>query len=174
MPKENIDNSANSELVLELVEVLKKEASLFETFLELLERQQKALVKNDVESLNAVTEEQRHRVIEAGILAKKREGIIGELSLKNGMKENLTVSNLIEAVSGGQARVLEQIRDVILELNERIHKVRNQNEMLIDRSREIIMKTMEMLARVSMPDDKYHSEGKIKAMQTSLTLDRRI
>jgi hypothetical protein len=174
MPKENIESSSNSELVLELIDVLKREASLFETFLELLEKQQKALIKNDVKSLDLITEEQRHRVIEAGILGKKRENIIGELSLKEGTRENLTVSKLIEAVSGGQARVLEQLREIILDLNEKISKVRNQNEMLINRSREIIMKTMEMLARVKMPEDNYHSEGKTKTTQTSLALDRRV
>lgn len=173
MPKELNEKSSNAELVLELIEVLKKEASLFETFLELLERQQKALVGNDVSELNEITDVQREKIVESGILAEKRETLTRELANKQGTIENLTISRLIESVSTGQATVLDQLRKTLLDLNERIVKVRSQNEMLINRSRENMMKTMELLGRFKVPNGNYHSKGKMNSIQTNLALDRR-
>ena len=71
MPKTIIEQSSNSELVHELIEVLKEEASLFETFLELLEEQQKALVKNDLNGINRITELQREKAVSSRRLSKR-------------------------------------------------------------------------------------------------------
>ena len=173
MPNELIEKSSNSELIMELIGTLNKEASLFETFLELLEKQQKALVENDVSSLNYVTERQREKIIEGGILARKREEVIGKLALEHSMTGDLTIGKLIESVASGQATVLEQIRGTILDLNEKIGKVRSQNEMLINRSRENIMKTMELLGRFKISSNNYQKKGKIEKIQTNILLDRR-
>lgn len=173
MPKELMGNSSNSELVMQLIGVLNKEASLFETFLELLEKQQKALVKNDMDTLNEITEFQREKIIEASILAKKRKSLASQLSPGKGGEMSLTISKLIKMVSDGQAGLLDRLRSTILELNEKISKVRSQNEILINRSRENIMKTMELFSRIKAPDENYHGEGKRNSSQTNLALDRR-
>ncbi|SYZ73584.1 hypothetical protein TRIP_C30021 [Candidatus Zixiibacteriota bacterium] len=174
MPKEFTDKSSNSELVQDLIEILKKEASLFETFLELLEQQQEALVRNDLTAINNVTERQREKIIEAGILSRKREMIVGLIADDYDSRGNLTVSRLVEIATSGQAEILTRLRETILELNDRIAKMRSQNEFLIDRSREIIMKTMELLARLKTPDDGYRNRGESSPSQTNLALDRRV
>jgi Mg2+ and Co2+ transporter CorA len=173
MPNQIIGNSSNSELVQELISVLKKEASLFGTFLELLEGQQKALVNNDAAALNKITEVQREKVVESGILAERREEITRRLSSEQSLAENLTISRLIDTVSPGQATVLEQLRDTILDFHEKIGKLRSQNEMLICRSRDSIMKTMELLGRFKMRDGNYHRKGRKNSAETNVALDRR-
>ncbi|RKX29402.1 MAG: hypothetical protein DRP46_07195 [Candidatus Zixiibacteriota bacterium] len=173
MPKKNNENSSNSELVRELIETLEKEAALFETFLELLEQQQKALVENDIIMLNRMTECQREKLIETGNLARKRETIISRLTAEESMTGDLTISKLIESVSPGQANMLEILREMILDLNEKILKTRSQNEMLINRSRENIVKTMELLGRFKVPGNNYGGEGKMNTVQTNIALDRR-
>jgi FlgN protein len=173
MPKEIIEDSSNSELTWELIEILEKEASLFETFLDLLEQQQEALVRNDVNRLNEITEMQKEKLVHAGQLSKSREELIRRLSELGKAPQNATISRLVESASSGQTTMMEQLRETILELNEKIIKVRTQNEMLINRSRENIMKTIELLGRIKMPDDQYHNEGRRNAVQGSLALDRR-
>jgi len=173
MPKELSGNSSNSELAMQLIGVLNKEASLFETFLELLEKQQKALVKNDMDALNSVTETQREKIIEANILTKKRENLIAQFTPGEGADEDFSISRIIKLVSDGQAGVLERLRSIILDLNEKMMRVRTQNEMLINRSRENIMKTMELFSRIKAPDNGYREAGKRNSSQTSLAWDRR-
>ena len=173
MPNRINENSSNSELVEELIEVLKKEASLFETFMELLERQQEALVRNDTAALNEITELQREKTIESRILTRQREEITGRLASEQSGTENLTVSRLVASAPPGQAGILERLRETILDLNEKISKIRLQNEMLINRSRENIMKTMELLGRIKVPKNGYHEKGKINIPPSNLALDRR-
>lgn len=173
MPTEVLENSSNSELVLELIEVLEREASLFETFLELLERQQEALVKNDVDTINEITLIQREKTMESTALSRRREELVKELSSDGSVAENLTISRLIATVSSGPAAELARLRDSILGLNAKIDRVRSQNCMLIDNSRKNIMKTMEMLGRIRRPDNGYHKEGQAARTDVNVALDRR-
>nr|MBN2276236.1 flagellar protein FlgN [candidate division Zixibacteria bacterium] len=173
MPKENIENSSNSELIRELVETLKREASLFESFLELLEQQQQALIENNLNALKETTERQRERVIESGILARKRELLTRQLAEEQNITGDVTVSRLMELVLPGQATTLELLRDTIIDLNGKIMKIRSQNELLINHSRETIMKTMELLGRFKSPSGNYQGKGKMESSQTTLALDRR-
>ena len=173
MPTEVHENSSNSELVLELIEVLEREASLFETFLELLERQQEALVKNDVDVINDVTLKQREKTMESVALSRRREELVKELSSDGSVADNLTISRLIATVSSGQAVELARLRDNILGLNDKIEKVRSQNGLLIDNSRKNIMKTMEMLGRIRRPENGYHKEGLAAKVDVNVALDRR-
>lgn len=174
MPKSITEQGSNSELVHELVEILMEEASLFETFLKLLEEQQIALVKNDLDGINRITELQREKAVASRRLIKRRETVIGQLASDGASREDLTISKLMATVSSGQAVVLGQLRNSILDLNEKITKVHNQNAMLIDRSRENIIKTMELLRRISAPDTSYQNGGKVGSLHNNIALDRRV
>jgi len=173
MPNQFNEDSSNSELVLELIKVLKKEASLFETFLELLDQQQQVLVKGDIEELNRLTELLREKSINSAILAKKREEIIRRLSSETNLAEDLNVSKLIESIPAGQASMLDQIRETILDLNEKISRRQSQNKMLINRSRDNIMKTIQLISQLGKPGDNYQRGGKTNSPPNRLTLDRR-
>ena len=174
MPNIITEKSSNSQLVYELIEILKEEASLFETFLDLLEKQQRALVKNDLEEINRITGLQREKAVMSRRLIKRREDVIGKLTLDGASSEDITISRLIESVASGQAIVLGQLRNSILDLNNKITRVRNQNAMLINRSRENIVKTMELISRIGAPDTSYQSQGKVESMRTNIAVDRRV
>jgi len=173
MPNTIIEKGSNSKLVYELIEILKEEASLFETFLDLLEKQQKALVKNDLDEINRITGLQHDKAMESRRLINRREDVIGKLTLDGASSEDLTISKLIESVASGQAIVLGQLRNSILDLNEKITKVRNQNAMLINRSRENIVKTMELISRIGAPEASYQSKGRVESTRTNIIVDRR-
>jgi hypothetical protein len=174
MPKFNNDNYSRSEVVSELITILKKEASLFETFLELMEQQQSALVQNNIDELNRITDLQRVTVIESRLLSKHRDEIIEKLSLEETWDGDINITQLINSVSSGQALILGQLRDSILELNDKIMRVRTQNKMLIDRSRDNIAKTVELIGNICTPEGAYENGGKKAPQQTSLALDRRV
>jgi len=174
MPNIITEKSSNSQLVYELIEILKEEASLFETFLDLLEKQQRALVKNDLEEINRITGLQREKAVMSRRLIKRREDVIGKLTLDGASNDDLTISRLIDSVASGQAIVMGQLRNSILDLNDKITKVRNQNAMLINRSRENIVKTMELISRIGAPNSSYQRQGKGESMRTNIAVDRRV
>ena len=161
-------------MINRLIEILGREAALFESFLQLLEQQQKALVENDADELNRVTVLQREKLIESNILNKQREDILENIRADNAITEDLTVMRLLAMVDQNQADQLSLLRKSILLLNDKILKTRNQNAMLLNKSRHYIQRMMEMLSRVGKTDNGYSSKGTEKNTSMTIALDRRV
>jgi flagellar biosynthesis/type III secretory pathway chaperone len=156
-----------------LLDIISREATLFESFLHLLDRQRDCLVRNDTEHLAELTELMREKVIESQLLNDQREQIIRELKAAKAIDGDLTVSRLLEILDAQEAGQLQTLRDTILDLNKRITVTRQQNEMLLDRSRGYIQKTLELLAQLEEPTGVYLPGGTPTTTNASLVVDRR-
>lgn len=159
-------------MVDNLIDIIGREAALFESFLELLKRQQRALVEHDLEELNRVTALQREKLQLSRQLNAERERVLVEIKRTNAIEGDLTVSRLLDMVDRNRAGQLSELRDSILALNDQITKTRNQNAMLLNRSREYIRKTMEMLSHIASPRTTYSASGG-QAGQGTVAVDRR-
>ncbi len=67
-------------MVNQLVKIIKCEAALFESFLDLLAQQQTMLIKNDSEGLNRITAEQQEKTVESRRLSSEREKLVDEIN----------------------------------------------------------------------------------------------
>lgn len=161
-------------MINKLVEIIGKEAALFEIFLNLLEQQRDMLVKNDTVGLNEVSDRQREKLVESQILNKEREELIEKIKINNSIEGDLTVSRLIDLVDQNQAEQLSQLRRIINELHEQISGVRNQNAMLVNRSREYISRLMDMLSKVNSPPETYSKSGVNYQTTHAVGVDRRV
>jgi len=160
-------------MVDRLIDILGKEAALFESFLELLERQRELLVKDDVEELNKITDLQREKLVESRILNRQREELVEKIKVANAIEDDLNVTRLLEMVDKGRADQLAKLRNLILNLSEKITTTRNQNAMLLNQSREYIAKTMEMLSRIQSPSGAYAPRDDRKQRMANVAVDRR-
>ncbi|MDD3732102.1 MAG: flagellar protein FlgN [candidate division Zixibacteria bacterium] len=161
-------------MVNKLIEIISKEAALFESFLELLERQKEMLVANDLKGLNEVVECQREKLIESKLLNKQREELVAAIKASRAIDGDLTVTRLLKLVDENQASRLTQLRDIINSLNEKITDARNANAMLLNHSREFIARTMEMLSKINNPDNIYARDGRNEKQGSNIMVDRRI
>ena len=157
-----------------MIDIISKEAALFESFLELLERQKEMLVANDLDGLNEVVQRQREKFIESKLLNKQRENLVTAIKTSRDIEGDLTVTRLLKLVDEDQANRLSQLRDVIYSLNEKITDTRNTNAMLLNRSREFIAHTMEMLSKINNPDNTYARTGLSAERGSNIMVDRRI
>ena len=157
-----------------LIEIIGREAAVFESFLELLEKQQEALVKNDLESLKDVTDRQREKLVESQLLNKQREELVEKIKEVNRISGDLNVSRLLELVDKDRADRLSRLKNSITALNDKITEVRNQNALLLNRSREYIFKTMEMLSRINHPESTYSATGGQSHSEANVVMDRRV
>lgn len=157
----------------QLIDILGREAALFESFLQLLEDQQHALLNNDAEELERITVRQRKKLSESKALQDERENVIGSIKEDNSIEGDVTVTRLLDMVDRSQAEVLTRLRDAILNVNERILTTRNQNAMLLNKSREYIRRMMKMLSQVGDPTPVYSSEGVEQGRRLNVVVDRR-
>ncbi|MEK7775175.1 MAG: flagellar protein FlgN [Candidatus Zixiibacteriota bacterium] len=161
------------ELVNKLIELLGREATLFEAFLGLLDRQTEMLVSNDIKGLNEVTERMRERLVESQLINRQRIELVERIRVANAIDGDLNVSRLLDIVDDQQADQLQRLRSLILDLNDRIGVSRSRNELLLNRSRMYIARMMEMLAKVGKPEENYTANGPRQAADLHLALDRR-
>lgn len=161
-------------MINELIDIIGKEAGIFESFLELLERQQQMLVENNLEGLNRVTDLQREKLVQSQLLNKQRLELVESIRAANHIEGDLNVSRLLEIVDQDQADRLLKLQQSILSLNDKITDTRNQNAMLLNRSREYILKTMEMLSKINNPDSTYTTSGVPREQNLSVAVNRRV
>lgn len=160
-------------MINKLIDIIGREAAVFESFLSLLEKQQRMLVENNVDGLNEVTDLQRELMVKSQILNNQRLDVISQIKETQNIDGDLTVSRLIKLVEETQANRLSELRDSILNLNEKINKTRNSNAILLNRSREFINHTMEMLSKISAPQAGYNSSGSSNSNNSNVMVDRR-
>lgn len=157
-----------------MIDIISREAALFESFLELLERQKEMLVANDLDGLNEVVQRQREKLIESKLLNKQRENLVAAIKTSRDIEGDLTVTRLLKLVDEDQANRLSQLREIIYNLNDKITATRNTNALLLNRSREFIAHTMEMLSKIKNPDNTYARTGRNVERGSNIMVDRRI
>lgn len=160
-------------MVNQLIEIISREATLFESFLELLERQKQMLLTNNLDGLNEITERQHEKLAESRILNKQREELVAEIKASNAIDGDLTVTRLLTLIDHNQAERLRQVRDIIVELNERITETRNSNAMLLNQSREFVSRTMMMLSKLQNPQPTYRGNSRDAEPAHAVAVDRR-
>ena len=122
-------------LIVELVEVIQKEICSFQRLLEVLEQEQQALVHHEVEALESALEGKRGPIVEAAELEAERMRIVEQLSaVLQEDPSSLSLKRLIERVQGPQSERLGEMRETLIELQEKIRTVNRHNTLLIKQS----------------------------------------
>jgi hypothetical protein len=116
---------------------------------------------------------QREKVVESQLLNRKREELVSEIKSANSIEGDLNVSRLIDLVDEDQGSRLLQLRSIKGGLNSKINLVRDQNALLLNRSREYIARTLELLARINNPNTNYTQDGAPAKNGASVAVDRR-
>jgi len=159
-------------MINRLIEIISKEAALFETFLHLLQKQKEMLVSNDLTGLTDVTRQQQQKLMESRELNRQREDLVEAIKAANAIEGDLTVSRLLDLVDQAQADRLLHLRDVIVGINDQITAARNTNAMLVNQSREFIARTMAALAKINSPGGTYAPSG-MESGDGNVVVDRR-
>ncbi len=160
-------------MINKLINVISREAALFESFLELLEDQKKMLVKNDIDGLKRNTETQRQKISESQHLNDERLELIESITVINQIDGDVTVARILEFADQSQAIQLSRLRELILEVNARITEARNSNVMLLNQSRDSISQMVTMLAKINAPEHIYDCNGKSVGKMSAIAIDRR-
>ena len=161
-------------MINQLIDIISREALLFESFLELLEQQKAALVANNLPELNHLTRLQQEALAQSRKLDDERVRVVAAIKAERQFDGDLTVSRIIALANSEQASRLTELRELLLGLNDRILEVRNTNAFLINESRELISRTMTMLSRGKQSDATYTRDAARDERRRSVALDRRI
>jgi len=160
-------------MIDELIDIIGKEAVLFESFLELLERQKQVLVANRVDDINQITAELQEKLSESRVLNRKREQVVARLKADNAIAGDITITRILSIADEDRGARLAHLRDVIVGLNTKINNARNTNALLLNQSRQFVEKTMSLLAKMHTPEPAYARKMAESDSARAVLLDRR-
>lgn len=169
----NVDGTIEK-LLDGLISVIGDEAQVFETFLDLLERQQRALVDNNLDELHMVTSRLQQVVLQSQQLEKFRSDTVEEIRRRGGAETDMTVSQICDMADTGRSGQLRTLRETVLNLYSQIEEMRMRNGLLVRQSMEQIRNTMEMIGRIPAQKEIYQSQGSLSKEFTPVGVDRRI
>jgi flagellar biosynthesis/type III secretory pathway chaperone len=170
----NIVDTAMEKLLDRLITVIGDEASLFEKFLELLERQQQALITNDSDELKTLTARLQQVVAQSQRLEKERLDTIEQIRQNRNSETDLNVRQICDMADSARSNQLHAFRETILGLYGRIEETRMRNGLLIEQSLEQIQNTIEMIGRIPAKKDTYRKHGGLSGDFNRLGVDRRV
>ena len=130
----------------ELLEVVGAEIRLFDRLFELVQQEQRAIVADDRQGLEASVGAQQQVAEQAQLLEGRRRQVVERLSRRLAMNPGqVRLERLIEAVKGESGAELARMRQTLLELCDKIRSVGEHNAFLIRQSMRYTERCLDIL-----------------------------
>ena len=123
------------ELITELITVVNEEVRLFHALLEILGQEQRAIVNDDLPAIEEAANAKRELVVDASAAELRRQELVRDLS--EGLDvapDQVDLAKLIEGIDDRHGKQLTQMRETLLELNQKIRTTNANNAFLIRQS----------------------------------------
>ena len=150
-------------LIEELIIILKQEQELYESLIPIAEEKTRIIIKNDLESLQEITEKEQHAVEKVNTLEKKREETITNIGTV--ISRDPSVLNIQTIIKFLEKQPKEQkelsiIHDNLKKAIHRLMEINNHNKSLIEQSLEMIEFNMNFIQSTRMsPGNNNYTKG---------------
>ena len=122
-------------MINDLAQVINEEVRTFHSLLDVLRSEQRAIVEDDIEAIKRCVEAQREVACVAHELENKRVRVVELIAEQSDVGDgNVSLGRLVQALEGPKAEELAQMRQKLLQLNEKIRSVSANNAFLIRQS----------------------------------------
>jgi len=140
-------------LMEEMISTLSQEKELYLALLPIAEEKTKAIVANDLEMLQEITDREQTAISKIGVLERKREEVITNMGIVLGRKpQDLTLAELIR-ITEKQPKdraALAELKDALGTAVKKLADVNERNNVLIQHSLDMIQFNMNLLQSTRM------------------------
>ncbi len=145
-----------------LVALLHEEADIFETLLEILKKENEALIHIHVETLHRLAKEKETLALKGRMCEETRRHLIDRLREELSIEREtpLSFSDLVQRVPEHLQPALLQARNRLLHVAEKIVLMNSQNNALIRESLRLIESSLNLI-RQAAGNTTYEKEGKL-------------
>lgn len=152
----------NSNLV-KLIALINGEIRTFHQLLELLQEEQKAIVDDDIESIQRSVVAQESLALHAKELEVQRIQLVAEVAKDLDLGEgNVTLAKLMDVLEGPQSEELGRMRATVMKLNQRIRETNENNAFLIRQSVRYTERCIDILAGQPIARGMYGQSGRVR------------
>ena len=135
-------------LMQELIATLRKEQEAYQELLPVVEQKTQAIIANDLQKVQAITEFEQSAIGKISGLEQKRTEIMQNISVVLNKKlPELTLPNLIKLLDRQpeEQETLKEIHKELTDVLKRLSEVNGHNRNLIEQSLEMISYNMNLL-----------------------------
>ena len=135
----------------ELISTLTKEEALYNELIPVAEEKTKAIVANDLDALQAVTDKEQLMIDQVGALEKKRIEVVKNIGIVlNRNPETLNLQSIVDILHN-QPQEQKSLREIHDKLTTgSLKDINSQNKLLIEESLELIEFNMNVLRSTRM------------------------
>jgi flagellar biosynthesis/type III secretory pathway chaperone len=140
-------------LIDELVETIQKENDIYKELIPIAEEKTRIIIRNDLDALQKITDQEQLTVERINALEKKREDIvtnIGTVLSRNPKELNMKTLIKILEKQPDQQRKLSSIHDELSATLRRLVTINDRNKELIKQSLEMIEFNMNLIQSTRM------------------------
>ncbi len=150
-------------LIEELVDTLQKEHDIYRQMIPVAEKKTGIIINNDLEALQAMTDQEQAMLEEITALERKREEVIvniGTVVSRDPKKINIkTIIQILDKQPVEQKR-LSKVHDNLKKTIQRLVEINNHNKSLIQQSLEMIEFNMNFIQSTRMsPGNLSYNKG---------------
>ncbi|MDD6036394.1 MAG: flagellar protein FlgN [Lachnospiraceae bacterium] len=162
-------------LMEELISTLSQEKDLYVALLPIAEEKTKAIVANDLERLQEITDREQEAVGRVNALERKRNEVINNMGIVLGRKpRELTLTELIRVTEKQpkDREMLSGLKDELGHAVKRLADLNERNQVLIQHSLEMIEFNMNLVQSTRMVQGNNYTksagESELGASQTGM------
>ena len=151
-------------VIQELITVLTEEQQLYEKIIPIASEKKNVIIKNNLESLQEITEQEQLAIDQVTVLDKKRSEVIVNIGiLLNRKPEELTLKEIIRLLENQpkEQKQLSQIHDQLKQTVQELKNINIQNKSLIVQSLEMIEFNMNLIQSTRMSPGNNYTKGAI-------------
>ncbi len=151
-------------VIQELITVLTEEQQLYEKIIPIALEKKNVIIKNNLESLQEITEQEQLAIDQVTALEKKRSEVIVNIGiLLNRKPDELTLKEIIRLLENQpkEQKQLSQIHDQLKQTVQELKNINIQNKSLIVQSLEMIEFNMNLIQSTRMSPGNNYTKGAI-------------
>ena len=158
-------------VIQELVSILEEEQQIYETLIPIVTEKTKVIIKNNLETLQKITEQEQLVVDKVTVLEKKRSEVIINIGIiMNRKPEELTLAEIIKMLKNQpeEQKRLNDIHNNLKRTIQRLQTINYQNRSLIEQSLEMIEFNMNLIQSTRMSPGNNYTKGAVSSQNNAL------
>lgn len=151
-------------VIQELISVLKEEQQIYDALIPVASEKTNVIIKNNLESLQKITEQEQELVDQVTVLEKKRSEVIVNIGIiLNRNAADIKLKDIIKVLDNSpeEQRELSLLHDNLKRTVQRLADINFQNKSLIEQSLDMIEFNMNLIQSTRMSPGNNYSKGAV-------------
>lgn len=152
----------------QLIGLLRQEAGLYRSLLDVIDQEKEAAVRSDVTALNQAGIDKEAHLLEIQNKEKRRGQLVARLAEEQGVAAaDLTLTKISQRVNEPQAGNLRRVSQDFLALLTEVQAANRRNKQIFEHSLELLRGSFNRLNELMSPNTVYFRTGNVQSAKST-------